>query len=184
MAISLSCWLNTRSRGAFGGPPSSSVVAPGGGSERPACSWEREILNFEPWRTRFSMTGRTLMRGKLGSRFSSLIRQLAKRPARLASASSSRAMACSRENSPTAVRVISARCAPQPSFCPISCARERIYVPEEHSMTKRATLPSIRRSEEHTSELQSPMYLVCRLLLEKKKNNKLIQLTAFPTFYD
>src|SRR5437762_5690940 len=27
------------------------------------------------------------------------------------------------------------------------------------------------RSEEHTSELQSPMYLVCRLLLEKKKTN-------------
>src|SRR5437762_7124502 len=27
------------------------------------------------------------------------------------------------------------------------------------------------RSEEHTSELQSPMYLVCRLLLEKKNNN-------------
>src|SRR5437879_10659277 len=26
------------------------------------------------------------------------------------------------------------------------------------------------RSEEHTSELQSPMYLVCRLLLENKKN--------------
>src|SRR5437762_11620154 len=28
----------------------------------------------------------------------------------------------------------------------------------------------LARSEEHTSELQSPMYLVCRLLLEKKKN--------------
>src|SRR5437762_8503628 len=28
------------------------------------------------------------------------------------------------------------------------------------------------RSEEHTSELQSPMYLVCRLLLEKKKTTK------------
>src|SRR5437764_2897081 len=28
------------------------------------------------------------------------------------------------------------------------------------------------RSEEHTSELQSPMYLVCRLLLEKKKRTK------------
>src|SRR5436189_2275288 len=28
------------------------------------------------------------------------------------------------------------------------------------------------RSEEHTSELQSPMYLVCRLLLENKKHNK------------
>src|SRR5437763_9993393 len=29
--------------------------------------------------------------------------------------------------------------------------------------------PAKERSEEHTSELQSPMYLVCRLLLEKKK---------------
>src|SRR5437879_7780642 len=29
----------------------------------------------------------------------------------------------------------------------------------------------VLRSEEHTSELQSPMYLVCRLLLEKKKKN-------------
>src|SRR5437879_12724175 len=29
-----------------------------------------------------------------------------------------------------------------------------------------------QRSEEHTSELQSPMYLVCRLLLEKKKKRK------------
>src|SRR5437879_12576420 len=29
--------------------------------------------------------------------------------------------------------------------------------------------PGLSRSEEHTSELQSPMYLVCRLLLEKKK---------------
>src|SRR2546426_8147951 len=28
------------------------------------------------------------------------------------------------------------------------------------------------RSEEHTSELQSPCNLVCRLLLEKKKNNR------------
>src|SRR5437764_10359993 len=28
------------------------------------------------------------------------------------------------------------------------------------------------RSEEHTSELQSPMYLVCRLLLEKKKDKE------------
>src|SRR2546426_3913875 len=29
-----------------------------------------------------------------------------------------------------------------------------------------------RRSEEHTSELQSPCNLVCRLLLEKKKNKR------------
>src|SRR5256885_11226314 len=33
---------------------------------------------------------------------------------------------------------------------------------------------SIRRSEEHTSELQSPCNLVCRLLLEKKKKTKAI----------
>src|SRR3712207_8071436 len=32
-------------------------------------------------------------------------------------------------------------------------------------------LKSPLRSEEHTSELQSRQYLVCRLLLEKKKNN-------------
>src|SRR5690348_18090444 len=30
-----------------------------------------------------------------------------------------------------------------------------------------------RRSEEHTSELQSPVHLVCRLLLEKKKKKTL-----------
>src|SRR5690348_18109999 len=34
-----------------------------------------------------------------------------------------------------------------------------------------APLPA-RRSEEHTSELQSPVHLVCRLLLEKKKKKK------------
>src|SRR5437763_9666533 len=33
------------------------------------------------------------------------------------------------------------------------------------------------RSEEHTSELQSPMYLVCRLLLEKKKKHRNVALT-------
>src|SRR5437763_9575837 len=34
---------------------------------------------------------------------------------------------------------------------------------------ERVVIVKILRSEEHTSELQSPMYLVCRLLLEKKK---------------
>src|SRR5258708_30862834 len=32
----------------------------------------------------------------------------------------------------------------------------------------------VPRSEEHTSELQSPDHLVCRLLLEKKKKKKLV----------
>src|SRR5690348_17992721 len=31
-----------------------------------------------------------------------------------------------------------------------------------------------RRSEEHTSELQSPVHLVCRLLLEKKKKKRML----------
>src|SRR5207249_11011796 len=35
----------------------------------------------------------------------------------------------------------------------------------------RRASPSLRRSEEHTSELQSRFDLVCRLLLEKKKSN-------------
>src|SRR3712207_4747855 len=37
---------------------------------------------------------------------------------------------------------------------------------------KRVLLAKHLRSEEHTSELQSRQYLVCRLLLEKKKRNK------------
>src|SRR5437879_9073717 len=32
------------------------------------------------------------------------------------------------------------------------------------------SVPSAERSEEHTSELQSPMFIVCRLLLEKKNH--------------
>src|SRR3712207_8714222 len=38
-----------------------------------------------------------------------------------------------------------------------------------------------QRSEEHTSELQSRQYLVCRLLLEKKKKKAKIR-TTFATF--
>src|SRR5437879_11385109 len=37
------------------------------------------------------------------------------------------------------------------------------------------------RSEEHTSELQSPMYLVCRLLLEKKKQKNNRQVSTHAT---
>src|SRR3712207_7292127 len=39
----------------------------------------------------------------------------------------------------------------------------------------------LARSEEHTSELQSRQYLVCRLLLEKKKNHKTKHLTTTHT---
>src|SRR5256885_5597763 len=43
------------------------------------------------------------------------------------------------------------------------CTLSRDYSSKSHSA---------RRSEEHTSELQSPCNLVCRLLLEKKKKKK------------
>src|SRR3712207_7131936 len=58
---------------------------------------------------------------------------------------------------------------------------EQVIVPTEEvvtttktgkeKLTQRKVFPSyvIVRSEEHTSELQSRQYLVCRLLLEKKK---------------
>src|SRR5438552_17698239 len=38
---------------------------------------------------------------------------------------------------------------------------------------------AVRRSEEHTSELQSPDHLVCRLLLEKKKKKPTRQVGIF-----
>src|SRR3712207_8905607 len=41
-----------------------------------------------------------------------------------------------------------------------------------HSSPIRAARPPTARSEEHTSELQSRQYLVCRLLLEKTKNTQ------------
>src|SRR5208337_5679256 len=49
-----------------------------------------------------------------------------------------------------------------------------IFAPGPAPQTRWRPEPSrpVGRSEEHTSELQSPMYLVCRLLLEKKKKKK------------
>src|SRR3712207_8988514 len=42
---------------------------------------------------------------------------------------------------------------------------------EDHlAQARECVVVSARRSEEHTSELQSRQYLVCRLLLEKKKH--------------
>src|SRR5256885_6523553 len=43
---------------------------------------------------------------------------------------------------------------------------------------------SSQRSEEHTSELQSPCNLVCRLLLEKKKTKKISNTTTFHTSFN
>src|SRR2546429_6641596 len=38
-----------------------------------------------------------------------------------------------------------------------------------HRLRAKGLIPAVCRSEEHTSELQSRLHLVCRLLLEKKK---------------
>src|SRR5436305_11989203 len=45
------------------------------------------------------------------------------------------------------------------------------YSPESSRRRECIRSPDGPRSEEHTSELQSRPHLVCRLLLEKKKNN-------------
>src|SRR5438445_7702272 len=52
-----------------------------------------------------------------------------------------------------------------------SCVSARADTTPTTPPTVESTLDSTRRSEEHTSELQSRQYLVCRLLLEKKKKN-------------
>src|SRR2546425_2129734 len=53
---------------------------------------------------------------------------------------------------------------------------------ERNAMLQRiystAWLTPEERSEEHTSELQSLAYIVCRLLLEKKKKNKFTMITT------
>src|SRR2546426_3723893 len=49
----------------------------------------------------------------------------------------------------------------------VTCATPSAILP-----STAITLAAPGRSEEHTSELQSPCNLVCRLLLEKKKQNR------------
>src|SRR5256885_9333584 len=55
----------------------------------------------------------------------------------------------------------------------LSCAAEgdvgRALIHGREGDAERSLAAWLRRSEEHTSELQSPCNLVCRLLLEKKK---------------
>src|SRR5258708_27776680 len=57
---------------------------------------------------------------------------------------------------------------PALSPSPISCASFR-SASRNAVRTSRRRSSFAKRSEEHTSELQSPDHLVCRLLLEKKK---------------
>src|SRR3712207_6882639 len=49
---------------------------------------------------------------------------------------------------------------------------EQYFIVDSHIALWDGRPENQRRSEEHTSELQSRQYLVCRLLLEKKKERK------------
>src|SRR3989454_4348969 len=51
----------------------------------------------------------------------------------------------------------------------------RQHAAQARRQDRRALGHELARSEEHTSELQSPCNLVCRLLLEKKKRNNKTQ---------
>src|SRR3712207_7461784 len=57
------------------------------------------------------------------------------------------------------------RCPQRAAPCPQSCG----WTDRRRPRVRRAVQVTRTRSEEHTSELQSRQYLVCRLLLEKKK---------------
>src|SRR5437879_7857193 len=59
---------------------------------------------------------------------------------------------------------------PLPTSISNSSASPFTLSPFNRATFNEYSFPPLFRSEEHTSELQSPMYLVCRLLLEKKKN--------------
>src|SRR2546425_8662654 len=67
------------------------------------------------------------------------------------------------------------RCAPsmtKRSWVPSLTFSTSSWTSTRNVSRRRSTAVSSTRSEEHTSELQSLAYLVCRLLLEKKKNKK------------
>src|SRR2546422_8282160 len=55
---------------------------------------------------------------------------------------------------------------------PMMWNEPNVQCPAPQPQASAARMNCSRRSEEHTSELQSRLHLVCRLLLEKKKNNE------------
>src|SRR5205823_14239144 len=55
---------------------------------------------------------------------------------------------------------------------PLHLFNGNIFFPNRYTLAFTESMLGLSRSEEHTSELQSLAYLVCRLLLEKKKTKK------------
>src|SRR5256885_10916857 len=70
-----------------------------------------------------------------------------------------------------------------PSFCGnmvlFGCDDGKVYAVDDNTGTK--VWEAAARSEEHTSELQSPCNLVCRLLLEKKKKRAICNVIRYKT---
>src|SRR5258708_27243428 len=82
---------------------------------------------------------------------------------------------------PRSCQIVAPRCVSSPSALESSPASHPVSPPG----LEKATLAETTRSEEHTSELQSPDHLVCRLLLEKKNGRlrrprRLAQTVAHP----
>src|SRR5687768_18239259 len=55
-------------------------------------------------------------------------------------------------------------------------------IPRMRCIERELPAVSVDRSEEHTSELQSRLHLVCRLLLEKKKKQKRTKPTSYKRY--
>src|SRR5256885_13146820 len=73
------------------------------------------------------------------------------------------------------LRAACARLAAQSARVPVCPALDHLHLRGDHFsvfLQHRSIAIEYVRSEEHTSELQSPCNLVCRLLLEKKKHNE------------
>src|SRR2546427_5753426 len=92
----------------------------------------------------------------------------------------------SASSDPTAIMCATAP-ARAPATAPASLSLIELRTPTRTASARanfqaaRATALTVvlrRRSEEHTSELQSQSNLVCRLLLEKKKKNKFVTATS------
>src|SRR2546422_6632423 len=92
--------------------------------------------------------------------------------------------ACALESAATSLSVgngLNHRSRTRPTFLPLArisriatlIGREMVPIPTRITSASSVMYSSNHgRSEEHTSELQSRLHLVCRLLLEKKKNKK------------
>src|SRR3712207_8562308 len=77
-------------------------------------------------------------------------------------------------SSPSYLGALNAFKAYCPKFIEVPTDKDGMIIEELEKILE--TTENVKRSEEHTSELQSRQYLVCRLLLEKNNPQSLIQI--------